>query len=163
MTSKKSNWIFAAHAIETAYSYWKASEQLWPQFPNVAVINAALSIEIALKSFNVEVSGNKGKIEESYSFKSNLKGPERHDLIKLYDILPDDLKCRLLDKSDLYYLDKHRDTFIVDRYIYEKDAQKGASNVIIGIAGDLVQNCVELYKEKGCKDPWILNHNWIPN
>ncbi|HUU17879.1 MAG TPA: hypothetical protein VMW72_12060 [Sedimentisphaerales bacterium] len=106
MTSKKSNWIFAAHAIETAYSYWKASEQLWPQFPNVAVINAALSIEIALKSFNVEVSGNKGKIDESYSFKSNLKGPQRHDLIKLYDILPDDLKCRLLDKSDLYYLDK---------------------------------------------------------
>ena len=124
MTLKKTDWIFAPHVIETAYYYWKAAEHLWPLYSSVAVINAVLSIEIALKSFNVKVSGNEGKLNEDYSFKSNLKRGEKHDLIKLYDILPDDIKCRLLSKPDLYYLEQHRDTFIKDRYIYEKDAQK---------------------------------------
>jgi len=115
-------------------------------------INAALAIEIYIKSFlseEVLISIGDGF---SQSFKKSVNG---HDLFVLYEKIPlnlQELMCEqyLLINSTRSFPDllkKYKDVFFKGRYMYEKNAIKSVGNDIIFFAKevkDLVFNVAEI-------------------
>ena len=105
-------------------------------------INAALAIEIYLKSFlSEEVRVSIG--EHAYiGFKSTERG---HDLFTLYQKIPSNLQDLLCEQYKLIkpnlafpdLLKKHKDVFFHARYFHEKDALSSVGNDIIFLAEDL--------------------------
>lgn len=162
MQNDKKEWDFSPHIVETAYDYYKAAKTLYSikNLGQVAVINAALSIEILFKSFNVSVSANAGKINEKYKFQyKKLENPRYgHDLFQLYELLPDEVKRKFNDKFTLDMIKKYRNTFTSDRYFYEKGANSGYSTTLISLAEKFINITVAIYKENGCDDIWIVNY-----
>jgi predicted transcriptional regulator len=110
----------------------------------VGAVNAALAIEIYLKSFLSEevLIPIDGGI--SQSFKETERG---HDLLTLYEKIPTDLQNELCRQYALInsnsplpkLLDKHKDTFLHARYVYEKNdkLKKSIGNDIIFLAEEL--------------------------
>jgi hypothetical protein len=160
--NSESEWIFSPHMVETAYHYFKAARTLYPigNLGQVAVINAALSLEILFKSYNASVSANEGKLNEKYDFQREKLTNKRngHDLIQLYGLLPNEIKAKFNDSFTLDMLEKYKNTFTSDRYFYEKNASSGYSTTLIDLAERFIKETVSLYKEKGCDDLWIVNY-----
>lgn len=156
----ENKWILAPFMIETSHSYCKAAQITWDLSFQVSVTNAALSIEILLKSFNSVVVANKGKLNERYKFNSTVlkKKQNRHDLVHLFDALPLDVKNVLHDQFTFDILDAYRHAFIQDRYFYEAKAGQSASDALISVANDMIKKTVQLYIKRDCRDPWILNY-----
>ncbi|AZQ85097.1 hypothetical protein EKO29_14570 [Colwellia sp. Arc7-635] len=154
------SWIMAPHMVETAYKYYRAAQLLWSTDFQISIVNAALSIEILFKSFNAEIVANDGKINEKYRFNDKIlpKKSNKHDLMVLYNALPDDVKSLFHDNFTLDILEKYRRTFVEDRYMYEDGARSGATGAIIDIAGKLILMTVNLYRERSNNDPWITNY-----
>jgi len=92
---------FPGWMIESAHSYLKAAEALDAQhLPHVAQVNAAIGMEILLKSFISLPDQNPGTSGETYKLdpaalakahqqllsigKTNRKSPDRHDLLTLF-------------------------------------------------------------------------------
>jgi hypothetical protein len=155
----------SAWMIEEAHRYSQASELLFEtrNLGNVAQINAALSIEIALKSFFVSVTEYEGKVYARYKFEKekakNIKtGADSHNLHLLATSLPDEIKAYLLSPFELSTLETFKDTFVVDRYKYEINSIRGHSKALIDLSRNLVNKIITLYKVTGCNDPWILNY-----
>ena len=154
------SWIMAPYMVETAYKYYRAAQSLWSQDFQISIVNAALSIEILLKSFNAEVVANDGKINEKYRFNNNVipKGSNKHDLVVLYNALPKEVRSLFHDNFTLDMLEKYRKTFVDDRYMYEEGARSGATGALLDIAGKFIAMTVNIYKERSCNDLWIVNY-----
>lgn len=148
----------APYMIESADAYQRCARVLWKVDGRVAMINACLSVEILLKSFNVEVAALKGDRNERYKMKSGfLKRKDKHDLVYLFEELPDQVKS--LFEREIYdlkvYLNKYRSVFKSGRYEYEPDAYVGSTTTIIDVAETLVKETAKLYYERGNRDPFI--------
>ena len=153
---------YAAWMIETAYKYYKASEVLLghKNLDRISQVNAALSIEILFKSFFVEASSHHGEVFENYRFNKSLAskvkfGKDSHDLWLLADSLPQDIKVKLISREAEGILKRYRDSFTIDRYIYEGNSKQGYSAQLTQLAGVLVGKVIQLYKDGNCNDPWI--------
>lgn len=144
--------------IEASHDYLKASRLLWINKISVpSVITAAIGVEILFKSFLAEVDGASGGIGEQYRFeRKTYKINDGHNLLKLFDAIPDDIKSELgFHQYREYISDYYQQTFVDDRYPYEKSASAGYTDVLTDIGEEMLSKVIKYYKEKKCDDPWI--------
>ncbi len=150
---------FRPYMIECGFDYYMVAEKSEHQRMEIQCVMSALAIEVLLKSFNAEVSGNHGQLNETYKFsRSSLpKNTDPHDLVVLTEALPPSLREYLFDHSDLRVINKNRSIFKRSRYVYEQSANTVYFNDIIKLAAKTLCHVIYLYKERGCKDPFILH------
>lgn len=147
--------------VEESYKYYLAACLLRHErnLLSVAEINAALSIEILLKSFLVKSAGDQGTVYERYVF-DKPKKTDPHNLHDLFELLPEEIKDSIFDEETVACLKVYGDVFTKSRYKYEPTAKKSSSPILIDIAGLLLPKVVNFYKENHSVDPWI---NHYPN
>ena len=99
------------YMLETAPDYLRATKLLWsqPSLCGVATVNAAIAIEIILKSFTATPTENKrkGKVAEQYEVKSS-RLHKLTDLAKTID--PELYRTLGFDKHE-YWLNKYDSLF----------------------------------------------------
>ncbi|AWL12633.1 hypothetical protein HMF8227_02175 [Saliniradius amylolyticus] len=150
------DWVMAAWAVETAYNYYMAAEATWQVSSIVSMTNAALSIEILLKSYRLKPTHNIGAINERYSWQGNKS--DGHDLSKLFDELPVSVQRKLCTSFDREMLYKYRNFFRDSKYGYERNATNRCSQTLQKIAGEMIRKTVEIYRDHGSKDPFIQSY-----
>ena len=144
--------------IEVSHDYLKASRLLWTnKLPVPSLITAAIGVEILFKSFLAETDGERGGIGEKYRFKQTThKIDDGHNLLELFNAIPDDIKSELnFHQYREYISDYYQRTFVKDRYPYEKSASGSYSDVLTDIGEEMLSKVIKYYKEKKCDDPWI--------
>ncbi|BCL74420.1 hypothetical protein JHS3_01560 [Jeongeupia sp. HS-3] len=124
---------------------------------SVAELNAALSIEILLKSFLVKPVENLGSAYEKYEYR-NPKGMKPHNLCHLYEQLPKEVKESLFDEQLVTFLVDFSDVFTHSRYKYEATSRRSYSSTLIKVAEELTPKAIRFYRDHGCRDPWILSY-----
>ena len=99
--------------VESAYRYLKAAKHLrrGHDMLDIAQINAAIGMEILLKSFVARPNGTHGKIHETYDLEASMikaahlelkrsgrAAPklDKHDLLRLFYAVPANVRSRLL-------------------------------------------------------------------
>ncbi|AIL61681.1 hypothetical protein [Pseudomonas alkylphenolica] len=170
--------------IESAYRYLTAAKHLrrGHDMLDTAQINAALGMEILLKSFVSKPSGNLGQANETYELDYNAikaahehlkaaekipayrkdRPPNKHDLLTLFYAIPEPIRQRVrLDRHE-HWIERYRDVFTNARYRYENGAPKGSDDILIGILDELVDNVVDWYRELGSQDVFIVFHGMPP-
>jgi hypothetical protein len=154
------DWILAPHMLEASYLYNKASQLMWSHSISISIVNAALSLEILFKSFHAQVTGNENELNEKYSFNSKVlnKGENPHDLLHLFNALPENIKSQFNSSFTVDILTKYRSTFVGERYIYELSAIGGGTGALMDIANRLIDKTVQIYRKRGCTDPWVVNY-----
>ncbi len=150
---------FRPHMIECGFDYYMLAEKSSHQRIEIQCVMSALAIEVILKSFNAQVVGNLGQINETYKFdRSSLpKKADPHDLVTLTEALTPSVCTYLFDKSDLKVIEKNRSIFKSSRYVYEQTANTIHFDDIIKLAAKTLCKVIYLYKKRGCKDPFILH------
>lgn len=150
----------APYMVETANNYYRAASHLWSIDSSIALVNAAISIEILLKSYNSVITDNEGKINEKYRFndKCLTKSQNKHNLIDLFNALPPEIKEVFNESYIKEILSKYQMTFVSERYVYERNTRGGGSASLIELAHTFVKRTVSLYKDRGCNDPWVVNY-----
>lgn len=156
---------YAAWPVEEAWRYYVSSFILEASGEmRVSEVNAALSLEMLIKSFFMtEVSGYG---TEYARYKPNailcdMKPANRHHLHKLALELPEAIRKVIFKPFDLEMLEKRGDAFTSLRYSYEGNARIGSSSILREIAGDAIPRVVVIHKTKGSTDPWILGFDKI--
>lgn len=148
--------------IEDAYKFCLASEILAYErnMMKVSQINAALSVEILLKSYFSVVSEYPDKVYATYKFnkKAATKVTDSHNLTQLAESLPPKIKVRLITDPVKWQLEAYQTTFITNRYGYEPKGDSGASTILSELARELINETVKIYKEVDCNDPWIQHY-----
>jgi hypothetical protein len=168
--------------VESAYRYLTAAKHLkcCDNMLPIAHINAALGMEILLKSFVSRPNGKLGQVNETYKLNddaleaahvylktvervpANRRYPDKHDLLTLFYAIPEPIRQRIrLDRRE-HWIEKYRDVFTKARYPYEKDARSGSSDILIGILDELIDDVVDWYRKLGCKDLFILCYGMPP-
>ncbi len=160
MNDDSYDWVLAPHMIETSYLYLKASELMWSHSISISIANAALALEILLKSFNCKVVSNNGLTNEKYQFNAKAlnKKENAHDLVYLFNALPTSIKHKFSSDFSLILIEKYRHTFIESRYIYEKNAITGGTTALMDMTTRLLKKTISIYLERGCTDQWIKNY-----
>jgi hypothetical protein len=155
--SKISDIEFRPYMIENAYDYYMTCMTTTHQRMSVQSVICALSIEILLKSFHASITDNKNKLNETYSFNKNVlsKNENAHDLVCLCNALPNEIKSYLFDALDIKTLTDNRYLFTSSRYAYEENSIKTFNDGIMKLAASLICKTIYLYKENGCRDPFI--------
>jgi len=149
---------FRPYMIENAYDYYKICTSSTHQRMSIQAVFCALSIEIILKSFHATVKSNEGQINETYEFekkKALPKGTNAHDLMVLYEALPENIQHYLFNSLDLKTLSANKDLFTRSRYSYEQNANRSHNDRIIKLAASIICKMVYLYRSFGCEDPFI--------
>lgn len=162
--------------VESAYRYLKAAIHLrrGHDMPDIAQINAAIGMEILLKSFVSTPDSKLGQVNETYKpaddaleaaheylktvkrVPVNRRNPNKHDLLTLFYAIPEPIRQRIgLDRHE-HWIEKYRDVFTKARYRYEKNAAQGSDDILIGILDELIDDVVDWYRELGCKDMFIV-------
>lgn len=146
----------SAYMLETASNYLRAARLLWnqPNLSRVAVVNAALAIEIILKSFIAQPSNNsrKGTVAEQYEIKSK----RLHTLTALARAIEPQLYEKLgFEKYD-YWFKEFDNLFVESRYPYEQSSNVGLSDIPIHIGINMFRSTIAWYKESGNPDPWVV-------
>jgi hypothetical protein len=162
--------VFREWMVETAERYCSAAELLSREknLNRQAQINAALSIEILLKSYLAATNLHEGEVFETY------KSEFGHDLIELADKIPSDIRNYLEIGDSIEgapttrtrrYIDTYRNSFCEDRYIYETLRDKtrsfevkkrmNYSSEFIKVARRLIDKTISVYIDMGSDDPWI--------
>jgi hypothetical protein len=138
---------FSPWMIEESYKYYRSAEILKNEgnLLCVAEINAALSIEIALKSFLVTVAKFEGTPYEEYVYKKPRGAPNGHNLCCLYEQLPEQVKVAIFTEELKNWVARFSETFTNSRYRYEPSSVKSSGSVIIEVAFELLQNIVRFY------------------
>ena len=171
--------------VESAYRYLMAAKHLQycRNMLPIAQINAALGMEILLKSFLSRPNGNLGQANQTYELdkgaineaherlkaadripeeRKNNKFGDRHDLLTLFHAIPEPIRQRVgLDRREKN-IEKDRDIFTNARYQYERGAAKGFNDILIGVLDELIENVVHWYRELGCKDTFIVFYGVQP-
>ncbi len=153
---------FKPYMVESAYDYYMTCTTSPHQRMGIQTVMCALGIEILLKSFHAKVSGNHGKLNETYEFNKKETLPKQanaHDLIVLYHALSKEMKAYLFDPPDLEILNANKDLFTRSRYVYESSANKIHASDITKLAACLICKIIFLYRELGCADPFITSFN----
>jgi len=170
--------------VESAYRYLKAAKHLrrGHDMLDVAQINAAIGMEILLKSFVSKPNSNHGQVNETYELDNEVikiahqhlktadripsyrkdKPPNKHDLLTLFYAIPEPIRRRIrLDRHE-HRIDKDREVFTNARYRYENGADKGYDDILIGVLDELIEDVVHWYRELGCKDTFIVFYGMPP-
>ncbi len=145
--------------VELSNKYYTAARLLAQQgnLLGVAQINAALSVEILIKSFLVEATSDFGTVHERYRFRA-LYGAKAHNLTSLYRKLPREVRRSVFSPSNARWLNKYKNTFTNARYEYEEGAPLISDSILIEVAGELIPRVVDFYRRQGSRDPWILSY-----
>ncbi|WP_223457931.1 MULTISPECIES: hypothetical protein [unclassified Pseudomonas] len=168
--------------VESAYRYLKAAIYLrrGHDMLDIAQINAAIGMEILLKSFVSKPDDKLGQVNETYKLDddaleaaheylktvervpANRRYPNKHDLLTLFYAIPESIRQRIrLDRHE-HWIEKYRDVFTKARYRYEKSAAKGSDDILIGVLDELIDDVVDWYRELGCKDMFIVCYGMPP-
>jgi predicted RNase H-like nuclease len=147
------DWNMAPWAVEMAHKYYLAAVHTWHIDGLVSMTNAALAIEILLKSYRLKPTKNIGAINERYSWEKS-KG-DGHDLSKLFDDLPASIQGKLADSFERQMLYKYRNFFKESRYGYETDAASGFNQTLQTIAGAMILKTVKIYRMRNSTDLFI--------
>lgn len=157
----------APFMIETAYYYLRAAKILWRERNNmqqVSLINAAIGIEILLKSFQSTPidNANVGTIAENYNFPIKAKPYEKHNLKFLAQGIDSYLYKKLNIKIHENTLERYDNYFVASRYSYESTAMASYDSSLIDAGIEILQKTISWYKETKSSDPWIFNYPNIP-
>ncbi|RUO55525.1 DUF429 domain-containing protein [Pseudidiomarina homiensis] len=147
------DWEMAPWAVETAYKYYLVAENAWKIDGIVSMTNAALSIEILLKSYRLKPTKNIGAENERYSWQRLNR--DKHDLCKLFDDLPTSVQRKLATSFEIKMLHKYRNFFTKSRYSYETDAANGHNQTLQKVAGAMIRKTVEIYRKRNSSDSFI--------
>lgn len=168
---------FAPWMVESAYKYLRASEILFRTDRNllhVASINAAIGLEILLKSFDANVTENGGTLYQNYepntpairaAHKMLLESGDAeerlnfHDLLILYFAIPEPVRIAVNLHRFETTIEHCRHLFAGSRYEYEAKSRTGFDDSAIQALRVLVPNVVTYCKQQGCTDPWILTYS----
>lgn len=152
---------FRAPMIECAFDYYMVATRSSHDKIAIKCVMSALALEMILKSFNSDVVGNHGQLNETYKFKRYVL-PDKanaHDLMILVNALPEYIRDYLFDENDLLVIEENRVTFMVDRYGYEKDAREIYFDDITKLTAKILCKVIYLYRIQGCRDPWVCH--WV--
>lgn len=170
--------------VESAYRYLKAAKHLrrGHDMLDIAQINAAIGMEILLKSFVSKPNGNLGQVNETYELDMGAiktahehlkatdripayrkdRGPNKHDLLTLFHAIPEPIRQRIrLDRHE-HWIEKDREVFTNARYRYEAGAPGGYDDILIGVLDELIEDVVHWYRELGSKDVFIVCYGMTP-
>ena len=150
---------FRPFMLEVAWDYCRTALCSTHQRGLITQTLGALAVEIVLKSFNANVSGNFGELTETYQFNSSILPPKSdgHNLNVLADALRHDVRAYLLNHFDNETLVEHQNTFTDSRYHYERKSPTWSSGEVMKLAVKLICTAVFLYQQQGCSDPFIRN------
>lgn len=166
---------FPGWMLECAYSYLEAAELLDAQhLPQVAQVNAAIGMEILLKSFISLPDQNQGTSGETYKLemaalakanqqlliigKSKRNSPDKHDLLTLFYAVPDQNRRSLDLDSQVDCFERYRNGFTNSRYPYESDSAKFSDVVLIRMLRWTLANAVGYHKERGSQDAFVMSY-----
>lgn len=147
----------AIWVLESAYRYAKASAVLLnAHLSYESEVNAALAMELLIKSLLVEAVDNprKGTVLEQYSSR-HIKLKDGHDLIGLYNQVPTDIAKKVGLASQVDLLERKKDVFKSLRYIYEEKAPRGSDNLLLQTVCWLLPQVVEHFVQAGFEDKWL--------
>lgn len=115
------------------------------------MVNAAIAIEIILKSFTAEPVDNlrKGTVGEQYN------GKRQHLLTKLAENIDRELYRALGFHNYDYWFKQYDDLFVKARCPYELEARRGHSEISIKIGIKMFKATIEWYKKVGNTDQWV--------
>ncbi|MGB6212756.1 MULTISPECIES: hypothetical protein [Pseudomonas] len=170
--------------VESAYRYLKAAKHLrrGHDMLDIAQINAAIGMEILLKSFVSKPNGNLGQVNETYELDLDAikaahehlkatdripayrkdRGPNKHDLLTLFHAIPEPIRQHIrLDRHE-HWIEKDREVFTNARYRYEAGAPGGYDDILIGVLDELIEDVVHWYRELGSKDVFIVFYGMPP-
>ncbi|NVK57911.1 MAG: hypothetical protein HWE26_20110 [Alteromonadaceae bacterium] len=146
------------YMLETAFNYLHAAKLLWGKgnLSGVAMVNAAIAIEIILKSFIATPTDNirKGTSGEQYE----LKGKKPHLLTDLAKKVDPSLFEELGFQDYLYWFNEYDNLFVNARYPYEPCSRKGHIEIPIKVGISMFNSVIEWYKRTGNKDSWVINY-----
>ncbi|MFG0532160.1 hypothetical protein ACF8FB_17775 [Pseudomonas sp. yb_2] len=144
---------FPGWMLESARYYLNAAELLDAQnLLHVAMVNAAIGMEILLKSFISVPDQHEGTSGETYKLdvealktahqylQSIGKIPPKqkrdaHDLLTLFHAMPAAIRESLALNSQEHSFERYRDVFTNSRYQYESASWKFADPVLMGCCG----------------------------
>ncbi|MBL0543900.1 hypothetical protein JD507_01510 [Aeromonas jandaei] len=124
----------AANLYQDAASLCNEHGQGWP-----AAINAALAMEIYLKSFLSETIKIRVSNDLYQCYQKTKRG---HKLLDIYKLIPSDVRHHLCEQYNLLKMDgclikdlnKYNDVFFNARYMYEKESIKVVDNNIVYVS-----------------------------
>ncbi|MDD2058345.1 hypothetical protein NPS58_13010 [Pseudomonas putida] len=162
----------SARMVEDAYRYLRGAKQLLrgDDLMDVAQINAALGMEILLKSFVAVPNSNLGTLWETYELdKPMIKAAyeqlkaagnagdriDWHDLLMLFHAIPESIRRSVGLHRHVDEIESNRYVFTNARYRYEKNARQWYCTGLVGVLQDVIPRIVEYHKQQGSKDPFI--------
>ncbi|MGZ9668282.1 hypothetical protein ACXX9E_19760 [Pseudomonas sp. GNP014] len=171
-----------AWMVEAAYRYLRAAEHLLRGYDllDIAQINAAIGVEILLKSFISVPNSNHGKANQTYEVDTQLlkpahqllqglgkisvkkTSPDRHDLLTLYHAIPEQIRSSIGLDRQAEKLERCRHIFTGSRYQYEKNTPKGYDSTLIEVLRDLLPRVVEYHRQLGSQDLFIRCYGMPP-
>ena len=144
------------YMLETASDYLRAANYLWeqPNLGGVAMVNAAIAIEIILKSFIAEPTDNirKGTVGEQYEIERKKRLHLFTDLAKQIDPV---IYRELGFQKHEDWFGKYDNLFVKARYPYESTARSGYTKTPIKIGIEMFRSTIEWYKKTNNNDPWV--------
>ena len=145
------------YMLEAAGNYVRAAQILWqhPNMSKVATVNAAIGIEIMLKSFIATPVENDRKGTVSQQYKINGR---THGLFDLYELIDSNLARKLLLNKHEEWFRKYNMEFIGSRYPYEATSSIGYSKTLIDVSLQIFRAMIEWYKETDNPDPWVIEY-----
>lgn len=145
------------YMLEAAGNYVRAAQILWrqPNMGKVAVVNAAIGIEIMLKSFIAVPVDNhrKDSVSEQYELKQRV-----HGLHELYKSVDSELAKKLRFTCHEEWFNKYDLVFVTDRYPYETNSNAGYTQTLIDVSLQMFRAMINWYKESGNPDPWVIEY-----
>ncbi|VVN38884.1 hypothetical protein PS645_05277 [Pseudomonas fluorescens] len=161
--------------LQSAHNYLKAAEVLDTQnLPHVAQVNAAIGMEILLKSFICVPDHHQGTSGETWKLdsvalakahqylksvaKTFRRTPDKHDLLTLFHAIPAAVRSSLALNSQEESFERYRDVFTNSRYPYESNSWKFSDPELMKLLRWTLANVVGYYKEHGCEEPFVLDY-----
>ncbi|HBO5654328.1 hypothetical protein [Pseudomonas aeruginosa] len=150
--------------IETGYKYAKVASLAWAEgnLGSESEVNAALAVEILLKSLLAEPVENELTGTAAEQFKITGKNPG-HNLFELYKAIPADLRSKLGLVRHVNTFKEKKDVFTTRRYSYEPRTEGTYDNTLLHLAAELIPKLVEHFIESGSTDPWLQIYKAYPN
>ncbi|APU29956.1 hypothetical protein UYA_09520 [Ectopseudomonas alcaliphila JAB1] len=164
----------AGWMLEQASDYMLAAQHLAgvSNMLRISEINAALGVEILLKSFLAKPDGNHGQINETYKVDSKLlkrsgnqlkalgklaedAKPSGHDLLLLLNAIPLPVQQAAGLSQHKEIIERYRYTFTSSRYVYEKKATRGTSDILLGRAVEMLYSAMAYARDAGSTDPVV--------
>lgn len=148
----------SAYMLEAAFDYLRAAKVLWLQenLKRVAMVNAAIAIEIMLKSFIAQPVKNEqaGTVGEQYV----ITGKGLHSLVKIAGKIDSEIYFKLNLGVYECFFNKYEKLFVEARYPYEPGSRVGFNEEPIDVGIAIFKATIKWYKETGNDDPWILKY-----